>query len=320
MSDLSSHWSALIIETVVAYGVEHFCLAPGSRSGALAIAAAQHPRLRIHVHVDERSLGFFALGLSKASRKPVVVLTTSGTAVANVLPAVIEASQCETPLIILTADRPPELIGVGANQAINQENIYGKFVRKSLFLSVPSDTVDVRDELHDVFSVLDEGPVHINCPFREPFMPTSQDRTSVDHVIKRPCLITPISEPELWPDFSGQGVIVVGYTKYPASPEEILALSKKTGWPILADVQSCLRYLKHDQIISSLPSSDMPLLIIGGWFVARRLLLSLKANTARKYQLCDTREPQNPFGNIDYTFKGPISLSLKKIMERLSHV
>src|SRR5919204_5532480 len=105
-------------------GVEHVCLAPGSRSAPLAMAFARHPRLRLWVMVDERSCSFFALGLAKATERPVAVLCTSGTAAAELHPAVVEADMSRTPLIVLTADRPPELIGVGANQAIDQLQLF----------------------------------------------------------------------------------------------------------------------------------------------------------------------------------------------------
>ncbi|MFT7423836.1 MAG: 2-succinyl-5-enolpyruvyl-6-hydroxy-3-cyclohexene-1-carboxylate synthase, partial [Psychromonas sp.] len=113
-SNINLLWASLFIEELVRNGISDFCIAPGSRSTPLTLAADQHKEAHTHVHFDERGLGFFALGLSLFSRKPVVIITTSGTAVANLYPAVIEAKLSAIPLIVLSADRPVELIDCGA--------------------------------------------------------------------------------------------------------------------------------------------------------------------------------------------------------------
>ncbi len=108
--------------------VEHVCISPGSRSGPLALAFEAQPRLRTHVHLDERSAAFFALGTAKATATPAVVLCTSGSAAANLFPAIVEARHAAVPLIAVTADRPPELRAAGANQTIDQLKMYGDAV------------------------------------------------------------------------------------------------------------------------------------------------------------------------------------------------
>ena len=110
-------------------GSDHFVVSPGSRSTPLTVAVARNPKAHTTIHFDERGAAFFALGHAKATGKPAVLICTSGTAVANYFPAVVEASMDNIPLIILSADRPPELIDVGANQAIFQDNIYGEYPR-----------------------------------------------------------------------------------------------------------------------------------------------------------------------------------------------
>src|SRR5262245_45148562 len=156
--------------------MEHATLSPGSRSTPLALALARHRHVRLHVHLDERAAGFFALGIAKATGRPVAVASTSGTAAAELFPAVVEASMSRATLVLLTADRPPELRGVGANQTIDQIGLFGSFVRASLDAPVPGDAPD-EDGWHELMLELTKasmglppGPVHLNLPFREPLV------------------------------------------------------------------------------------------------------------------------------------------------------
>ena len=127
--DVTQSFAATFVDELAAQGVQHACVSPGSRSAPIAMALQRHPKIRVLMHIDERSGSFFGVGLAKATGRPVVLLCTSGTAAAEFHPAVVEASYSGTPLIVLTADRPPELQGVGANQAIDQERLYGSAVR-----------------------------------------------------------------------------------------------------------------------------------------------------------------------------------------------
>ena len=130
MSDpaVTTAWVRAFIDELARGGIEHACIAPGSRSTPLVMACAREDRIQTWVHLDERCAGFFALGLGKITRRPAAVITTSGTATANLFPAVIEASQAGVPLLVLTADRPHELRGTDANQTIDQSDLYGSFV------------------------------------------------------------------------------------------------------------------------------------------------------------------------------------------------
>src|SRR5690606_6169408 len=136
---VNTRWARAITDELARSGVREIAVAPGSRSTPLVMALAVDGRFRLRVHLDERSAAFFALGMGKVSGTPAAVLTTSGTAVANLLPAVVESAQAETPLLVLTADRPPRLRGADANQAIDQAGIFGSFVRASFDLAVPTE-------------------------------------------------------------------------------------------------------------------------------------------------------------------------------------
>ncbi|MFT6927947.1 MAG: 2-succinyl-5-enolpyruvyl-6-hydroxy-3-cyclohexene-1-carboxylate synthase [Psychromonas sp.] len=175
-SNINLLWASLFIEELVRNGISDFCIAPGSRSTPLTLAAAGHKEVNTHVHFDERGLGFFALGLSQFSRKPVVIITTSGTAVANLYPAVIEAKQSAIPLIVLSADRPPELLDCGANQAIDQCRIFSHY--PVFFAQIPSATTQIKPNY--LLTTINQGlqqqkqtpaPIHFNIAFSEPLYP-----------------------------------------------------------------------------------------------------------------------------------------------------
>ncbi len=173
-------WSQALVAGFVAAGCKHAVLSPGSRSTPLALAMLRQPGLDCHVAVDERCAAFFALGIAKATRRPVLLLATSGTAPANWLPAVIEASQAAVPLILLSADRPPELQACGANQTIDQRGLFGPHVRASHLLGTPTEGFDpgylqrLAAQVCEQASWPHPGPVHVNQPFREPLVPAQE--------------------------------------------------------------------------------------------------------------------------------------------------
>src|SRR6202521_3477338 len=173
--DVTQTFAATFVDGLAAQGGEFACISPGSRSAPIAMALQRHPKFRVFVHIDERSGSFFGLGLAKATAKPVVLLSTSGTAAAEFHPAVVEASHSRTPLIVLTADRPPELRDVGANQAIDQQRLYGSAVR---WFFDPGPPVELANRARlwrrlaaRACAEAASGPVHINLPFREPLVP-----------------------------------------------------------------------------------------------------------------------------------------------------
>ncbi|WP_277454323.1 2-succinyl-5-enolpyruvyl-6-hydroxy-3-cyclohexene-1-carboxylic-acid synthase [Janibacter sp. DB-40] len=198
----STTGARVLLDELVRLGVREIVLCPGSRSAPLAYAAHDldaSGRARLHVRVDERSAAFLALGLAKESRRPAVIITTSGTAVANLHPAVLEAHHGAVPLLLLTADRPPELRGVGANQATDQLGIFGEHVRLALELETPQDpprqAAAWRTGAARAWAAATgalggsglAGPVHLDLPYRDPLAPdTSADR----------CIRAPLDTPE----------------------------------------------------------------------------------------------------------------------------
>jgi len=144
VSAFNRRWAAVILEALTRHGVRHICIAPGSRSTPLTLAAAENSAFIHHTHFDERGLGHLALGLAKVSKQPVAVIVTSGTAVANLYPALIEAGLTGEKLILLTADRPPELIDCGANQAIRQPGMFASHPTHSISLPRPTQDIPAR--------------------------------------------------------------------------------------------------------------------------------------------------------------------------------
>ena len=252
-------WSQAMLAGFVSADVTQAVISPGSRSTPLTLAMLRQPGLQCHVAVDERSAAFFALGIAKASQRPVLVLATSGTAPANWLPAVIEASQTGVPLILISADRPPEQQGCGANQTIDQINLFGSHVRASHALGTPEADFDPAYLHRWAARVCEQaswplpGPVHINQPFREPLLPTEEIGLG-----EPPAKIC-ISWPEQLPDplaikdlvqaIGGQpGLIVCGeLAQKNGFAEALTALAAQLDCPILAEPLSNLRFGTHDR-------------------------------------------------------------------------
>jgi 2-succinyl-5-enolpyruvyl-6-hydroxy-3-cyclohexene-1-carboxylate synthase len=264
-----SHAQALVlVDELVRGGLTDVVLAPGSRSAALAMAVHDDPRVRLHVEIDERSAGFLAVGLGRATGRAAAVVVTSGSAVANLHPAVVEADTGEVPLVLLTADRPPELRATGANQAIDQQRLFGGAVRWSVDVGVAEDRPGVVAYWRSTFArawltaagaVGPAGPVHVNLPFREPTVPLADDgRSSVAGPFRqpldgrsgrRPWVVAgrgvTAPDPDLVRELAvrigavERGLVVVGQTTVPAGP--IYELARAAGWPVIAEPTSNAR-------------------------------------------------------------------------------
>jgi len=243
--------------------MQHACTAPGSRNSPIILSLVREPRISCWSHIDERCAGFFALGAAKASGRPVAVTCTSGTAAANLAPAVIEAFQARVPLIVLTADRPAELREVGAGQAIDQLKLYGDAVKWFFELDPPDATIATLRWIRQLacrayWTALDgrPGPVHLNLPLREPLVPDRplpQDprpgREDGAPWVRR-ARVSDWARVQPSVTVPPRGVIVAGRVEHatragePAAaiPEAAVRLAERVGWPLLADPLSGVRH------------------------------------------------------------------------------
>ncbi|HWI44904.1 MAG TPA: 2-succinyl-5-enolpyruvyl-6-hydroxy-3-cyclohexene-1-carboxylic-acid synthase, partial [Rubrobacter sp.] len=255
-------WAYLIVEELLRCGIDFFCVAPGSRSTPLVAALAANEKARSLIHFDERGTAFAALGYARATGRPAAWITTSGTAVANGLPAVVEAATDGVPMVLLTADRPPELRQTGANQTIDQPDIFGDYVRWRFDLPAPDPGIDPAMVLTTVdqaayrASRTPQGPVHLNLMFREPLLPDPGDEPVLsgpsswvqsDEPYTRYAATKPgVDEMEihrLWEQLRPvkQGLVVAGRLASRKQGDAVLRLADTLGWPLLPDTGSQVR-------------------------------------------------------------------------------
>lgn len=242
--DAAEHLTTRFVGALADLGLQQVALSPGSRNTPLSLAFLAEPRIETHTVLDERSGGFFALGAAKASGFPAAVVSTSGTAAANYLPAIIEAAASRTPLLALTADRPPELRGTGANQTIDQTKMYGQVVRLFHDVGIPDEEIAsgaaaLALRAWTAAADLPAGPVHLNFPFREPFPIPSEPAgpTGLRHVPGYRAL-DPEAITELAALLSGRRTLVVaGGRQRPGFGVAAAMVTGEAGFPIIADIQ-----------------------------------------------------------------------------------
>lgn len=251
---LQATFAATLVDEWVRAGVRDAVVSPGSRSSLLATALVGDGRIETHVRIDERSSGFFAIGLALVTARPVVVVTTSGTAAAELHPAVIEADLAGVPLVVCTADRPFELQDVGAPQTVDQRHLYGRAVRFYADFEVPSEearpswrSLAARLVLEAQHSLEGPGPVHANLPFREPLggepdeLPPGRPGARPFHEVIG---AAPVDEEAVTSllalaGSTKRGIVVAG--RAGAGAGASLAFSNATGWPVLSDVLAFAR-------------------------------------------------------------------------------
>ncbi|MFJ8255660.1 2-succinyl-5-enolpyruvyl-6-hydroxy-3-cyclohexene-1-carboxylic-acid synthase [Peribacillus asahii] len=331
--DALTAYIASFVDELAQNKVRHAVVSPGSRSTPISLLLAEHPDIEVHLNVDERSAAFFALGLAKALGEPVAMICTSGTAAANYYPAIVEAYYARVPLLVLTADRPHELRYVGAPQAIDQIELYGKHVKWSVEMALPEQTAEMTNYARTVgaravatAALSPAGPVHLNFPLREPLVPDMKKakeyrkessavliedgvRTLAQSHVK--ALASTLTEAK-------RGIIVVGELKDDSVSEAIVALSEQLAFPILADPLSLLRSGTHkqeqiietydtflrDDIAKEMLNPDL-VLRFGAMPVSKALLLFLKKHHSAKHLVVDDgagwREPAGLATNMIYS-------------------
>jgi 2-succinyl-5-enolpyruvyl-6-hydroxy-3-cyclohexene-1-carboxylate synthase len=268
-------WGRVVVQELVRSGVRDVCLTPGSRCTPLTVAFAEHPAVTTHTHIDERSAAFYALGRAKATGQPTPLVCTSGTALANYHPAVMEADRARVPMLLLTADRPRVLQDSGANQTVDQEKLYGDAVRAYRTLPEPAAedrtiralrTAVSRAVATSTRSAGPPGPVHLNVPFEKPLEPIPDDSVPADwadgdlaargRADDRPYVETTAGRPDLPAaaraavieavNDADRGLVVAGPADEPTPDRDaLLGLARATGFPVLADPLSGLRFGDH---------------------------------------------------------------------------
>lgn len=310
-SNLNHLWAGLLVEELARHGVECFFVAPGSRSTPLVAAVARHERARAILHHDERGAAFAALGHGRSAGYPAGWITTSGTAVANGLPAAVEASTDGVPMLLLTADRPPEKRDTGANQTIEQPEIFGEYVRWQFDLPTPTTEIAPEMLLTTAARAVHAarrsppGPSHLNCMFRKPLAPREDGhsydaylsglgdwRASGEPYTRRPLPVPtpgPAERDDVARALAGpeRGLVVCGRLDRAVEARAARRAARALGWPLAPDVTSRLRFAPTDEVIpyvdqilasGALREKNPPeaVLHLGGRTVSKRLRLFLK--------------------------------------------
>jgi 2-succinyl-5-enolpyruvyl-6-hydroxy-3-cyclohexene-1-carboxylate synthase len=260
---LNLRWAQTLVDALAAAGLRDVVLSPGSRSSPLALAFLRQPAIRCQVILDERSAAFCALGMAKATRQPAALLCTSGSAPTNWFPALIEADLGAVPLLLLSADRPPELLGWGANQTIDQQRLFGNHVRSFSAPPLPASAFSTAYlQRLAARAIADSrwplpGPVHLNLAFREPLLPAG-DLLATHAAAACPAAIS-VAAPLLLPEpqaiadtlaeiSARPGLIVCGGADYPPGfADAVSALAAQLDCPIFAEALSNLRFGAHDR-------------------------------------------------------------------------
>jgi 2-succinyl-5-enolpyruvyl-6-hydroxy-3-cyclohexene-1-carboxylate synthase len=346
--------ASALVDQLATSGVRHAVICPGSRSTPLAVALTSHPDFQSWVLVDERGAAYFALGIARQLTTPVVILSTSGTAAANFLPAVVEARLSRIPLIVLTADRPPELRDWGAAQTIDQIHLFGSHVKWFVDMPVPDGNVALSRHARATAARAVQtarsdpaGPIHLNFPFREPLLPAdlgptrqlwpnldlsrrteSPARTEPGHLVPVAAAVD-----ELASQIAGEprGIIVCGPGEVASLADAATTLSAASGYPVLADPLSGVRFSSHDRtgVIDAYDpflrdhetaEALQPELVIrvGALPTSKPLQQFLLARTDRVHVVIDSGAPRDPSHLATSYVLGDAAVTLAQAAERVT--
>ena len=337
--NVNALWGSVVAETLVRSGVGTVVISPGSRSTPLAFAFARHPGLDALPVLDERSASFFALGLAKRDLRPVALLCTSGTAGANYYPAVIEAQEAGVPLLVITADRPPEMRACASGQTIDQQKLFGSHVNFFHELAVPELSLPLLRYLRQTVAHAVErtrapfrGPVHLNAPFRDPLVPAEDGgpalafgsrvnwETFFEHLRTAPETFA-VSEIPAFPH-QVHGIIVAGpvLTAEPAAyAASVSEISRKLGWPVLADGLSAVRnhgnmphlVTRYDAILRSPKAAESLrpecVLCLGEWPTSKILRSWIEASGAPVFFVTDRPDNRDALHGATRRIVAPLS-------------
>ncbi len=342
-------WSSLIVAEFIKNGIDTFFISPGNRSAPLISALAYEDRALKKICLDERAAGYRALGYAKATGRPCVLLCTSGTAPANYYPAVIEAGREEIPLIILSADRPPELVGSDANQTIVQRDLFGRYCRDSLFLPCP----DVHYPLNALLAKMDDiihhpsGPIHINCPFRDPLTPGVSGHHPIPaDILEKARRLFDFPKPYTTyfrqaliaadtKDLSAviqntaRGLIIVGRLDTPQDVPALERLFQTTDWPVFCDIASSFKArIPVDRQIFNLDHPEALRLIndynpdtilqFGSGLVSKHYYASILPQTkATVIQVSPRSGLRDPAHRVNLRIEAPISAMAERLIDEV---
>lgn len=343
-------WASLIVEELVRNNIDYFCISPGSRSTPLTVAAARHPRAKTILCFDERGAAFHALGYGRATGRAAVVICTSGTAAANYYPAIIEAFIDRIPLLVLTADRPPELRQTGANQTIVQPGMYGNYVKWDFDLPCPDESISPRFVLTTIDQAIYQttcspaGPVHLNFMFREPLAPSispvqekyldevkfwdDNERPYTEYTtsIKLP----PEADVETLANqlnSTSKGILIVGKLHNRDAADAARRLAEKLNWPVFADITSGLRL--DDSLANLIPYYDQLLLSdsfakqcqpemilhLGGQLVSKRWLEFVEKKRPENYVVIqDHPHRYDPVHSVTHRIESDVAAVCAKLL------
>lgn len=353
-ANLNHLWASIIVEELVRNGVDTFCLAPGSRCTPLTVAVAENPGAKASIHYDERGVAFHALGYGRATGRPAVVVTTSGTAVPNTMPAVVEAAADHVPLLLLTADRPPELRDSAANQTVDQTKIFGGYVRWFVDLPCPNQQIP----LEMVLTTIDQavyrsriafaGPVHVNCMFREPLAPEPQREDLRDYLASAAIWLgsdkpyTGYVLPERTVDSNAlksvtrllnstkRGLVLIGGLKNASEREAVSRLVERLQWPVCADITSGFRMggpsglvmefgdiLVRSRLLEQARRPEM-ILHVGGRLVSKHVAAYVALSRPSAHILIAGHpERQDPGHEVTLRVEGDLSAVCSDLADRL---
>jgi 2-succinyl-5-enolpyruvyl-6-hydroxy-3-cyclohexene-1-carboxylate synthase len=320
---LNTHFSHTLFASLDALGVETIFIAPGSRSSPLSLASCHYAK-KVFVHFDERSLGFMALGAAKASLKPQAIIVTSGTAVANLLPACMEAYNSKLPLIFITADRPFDLHDTGSNQTISQEHVFSNYVKMELNFDAPTAAFNekaISSKLAQAVYLSKKGPIHINIPLHEPLFDRTVDYPHDVEIRQDIKSLGPIKIE------AQKGLIILGSDAVSSFEDafKIFQLSEKLHLPIIADITSNYRsfglehlhyypFLLEEKILES----DL-IIHFGKKLTSKSLENYIKAFNGTYIHVNSDEDLYDPYHKINFTLRATLDEAIDKLSVLKEH-